>query len=364
MNAPFHPDVPVALEAFGLPATAPISVVPGGHVNLSYRLHAEGGPLLLQRINPLVFPDGEGVLRNATSVSAHLDWHVGREGLRDATRRVARPLPTVSGAPGVRTADGAWWRLVEWIPDTRALLQVSTPVEAGEIGAAFGRFLRWMSDYAGPPLVPAIAGFHDTEASLVRFEAAVRRDAAGRATSVAAEIAAVRGRRELAAALTREELPRRIIHADAKPANVLLDAASGEALAVIDLDTVMQETLLLDIGDLIRSATCAVAEDDPSPCGRLLREDLLEALLRGLAAGIAPMRLDPVERRLILTAGRVIVHEQAARFLTDYLDGDRYYRTARPAQNLDRARVQLRLLEGLDEAEPTLQALVAAAVSD
>ncbi len=362
MSAPLHPDVSVVLEGFGLPGTTPISAVPGGHVNLSYRLVADRGPLLLQRINPLVFQNGAVVLLNASSVTAHLDWHVRREGFGDASRRVARPVPAATGAPGVRAADGAWWRLVEWIPDTRVMLQVSTPVEAREIGAAFGRFLRWMSDYAGPPLVPAIAGFHDTEASLARFDAAVQRDAAGRAGEVKPEITAIREAGELAGALNKEKLPRRIIHADAKPANVLLDSGTGEALAVIDLDTVMQGSLLLDIGDLIRSAACAVAEDDPNPTGATLDEALFDALLRGLAAGLAPMRLEPAERRLVLTAARVIVHEQAARFLTDYLHGDRYYRIARPGQNLDRARVQLRLLGELVEAGPRLQTLIAAAL--
>lgn len=358
MTSPIHPDVPSALAGFGLSATTPITVVAGGHVNLSYRLHGETGWVLLQRLNPEVFPDGEAVLQNGANVTAHLDSHARREGLRSPERRVPRQLPAASGAPGVRAPDGAWWRLGSWVEDSRVLAQVTTPAEAREVGAAFGRFLRWMSDYAGPPLVPAIAGFHDTRVSLARFEAAVQRDATGRRGAVSGEIAEVRAAGALASALPREELPLRIIHADAKPANVLLDAANGEALAVIDLDTVMTGTLLFDVGDLIRSVSCAVAEDEPAPGRLVLREDLFEGLLRGLAAGLASMPLYPMERALIVTAGRVITHDQAARFLADYLDGDRYYHTTRPSQNLDRARVQLLLLRALGDANASLGAIV------
>lgn len=358
MIRPVHPHLQAVLAGFGLPTALPVTVVAGGHINLSYRLGHDGRPLLLQRISPEVFRDGHVVLQNTLNVTAHLERHVRQERWPSPERRVAKQRLAVSGAAGVQAPDGAWWRLAGWIEDTRDVAPVTTPEEAREVGEAFGRFLRWMSDYDGPQLVPALAGFHDTQASLFAFENAVERDSAGRAAVAAEEVAAVRAARALATALPRGELPRRIIHADAKPANVLIDAASGEALGVIDLDTVMPGTLLFDFGDLIRSASCAVAEDEPAPGPRVLREDLFEGLLNGLAASLAPMPLHPVERRLIVTAGRVITHEQAARFLTDYLEGDRYFHTTRPGQNLDRTRVQLQLLSDLGKAEARLQQIV------
>lgn len=350
----------MVLAGFGLPPGTPASAVAGGHVNLSYRLSPPAGHLLLQRINPAVFSDGETVVRNGSAVVAHLARAVRADGLDAPERRVARQHPAVSGAPGVRAPDGAWWRLLDWIEGAVAISQVTSSGQAHQVGLGFGRFLRWMTRYPGPVPVPAIAGFHDTLASVARFEAAVRRDVSGRAASVREEIAGVRASAALASALPHERLPVRIIHADAKPGNLLLDESSGEALAVIDLDTVMPGTLLFDVGDLIRSVSCAVAEDEPAPERDLLREDLFESLLRGLAAGMALLPLEPLERELIVTAGRVITHEQAARFLTDYLEGDRYYHTTRPGQNLDRARVQLGLLRALEEAETRLARIVAA----
>lgn len=354
-----HPaDLPDILAGFGLPPGTTAQPVAGGHVNLSYRLSTPAGTFLLQRLNPAVFSNGETVLRNGLAVTAHLEREARADGLEAPERRVARQHSAASGAPGVRSRDGAWWRLLDWLEGTVAPQQVTNAAQAHQVGLGFGRFLRWMSRYPGPAPVPAIAGFHDTLASQARFEAAVRRDAGGRAASVRDEIAMVRGSAALASALPPERLPVRIIHADAKPGNLLLDASSGEALAVIDLDTVMPGTLLWDVGDLIRSVGCAVAEDDPAPGGDLLREDLFEALLRGLTAGLGHMPLDPLERRLIVTAGQVITHEQATRFLTDYLEGDRYYRTTRPGQNLDRTRVQLGLLRSLGAAEPALRRVV------
>ncbi len=353
-----HPDLPQVLVQFGLPAGTPLAIVTGGHINLSYRLQGAQRPLLLQRLNPDVFHDGEAVLRNGAWVTTHLRAQVEREGLAAPERRVPAQLTTPAGAPGVRTPDGAWWRLVEWVAAARTVTGVPDATEAREVGLAFGRFLRWMSDYTGPPLVPVLAGFHDTRASWTAFEAALRRDAAERARSIPGDIARAYAARALAEALTPAALPVRIIHGDAKPANVLLDVASGEALAVIDLDTVMPGTLLFDVGDLIRSVACGVPEDDPSPAPGVLREDLFAVLLDGLAAGLQRMPLHPLERQGIVTAGRAITHEQALRFLADHLEGDRYYRITRPGQNLDRARVQLRLGAALAAAEQRLQAIV------
>jgi len=362
VNPPAHPDIPLVLAGFGLPPATPAVAVPGGHVNLSFRLPAAAGRFLLQRLNPLVFGDGEAVLRNGAALAAHLARQARDDGLRTPERRVARQHQAVSGAPGVQAPDGAWWRLQDWIDEARAVEQVTAPEQAHQVGVGFGRFLRWMSHYTGPPLVPAIAGFHDTGVSLARFEAAVGRDAVGRAEAVRPEIARCRELSPLAAALPVQRLPTRLIHADAKAGNLLLDDASGEALAVIDLDTAMPGTLLVDVGDLIRSVSCGVAEDDPAPGSAFLREDLFEALLRGFAAGLGSLRLDPLERELMVTAGQVISYEQALRFLTDYLEGDRYYRTTRPGHNLHRTRVQLGLVTALQQAAPRLRRVVSAAL--
>jgi hypothetical protein len=142
-------------------------------------------------------------------------------------------------------------------------------------------------------------------------------------------------------------------HNDAKIANVLFDEATGEGICVVDLDTVMPGLAPYDFGDLARS-TVSDSEEDERDLSRVsVRAPVFEALARGFVEG-AGDALSPAERSLLVAGAKVIVYEQAIRFLGDHLDGDRYYRTTRPAHNLDRARTQIRLLEGLEAAGPHL----------
>jgi Ser/Thr protein kinase RdoA (MazF antagonist) len=152
-------------------------------------------------------------------------------------------------------------------------------------------------------------------------------------------------------------VPSRIAHNDAKLSNVLFDERSDEPLCVVDLDTVMPGSALYDFGDLVRSVTSPTLEDEEDLSRVCVRVPMFEALARGYfkAAGAV---LIPVERDLLAFAGRLITLEQAVRFLTDHLEGDRYYRIARPGHNLIRARTQLRLLESLTEREGELKEII------
>jgi hypothetical protein len=151
----------------------------------------------------------------------------------------------------------------------------------------------------------------------------------------------------------RGEIPVRPTHNDAKIANVLFDEKTGEALCVVDLDTVMPGLAPYDFGDLARSTVSDSDEDERDLARVAVRVPVFEALAGGFVEG-AGDALSPAERSLLVTGAKVIVYEQAVRFLRDHLDGDRYYRTTRPAHNLDRARNQIRLLEGLEAAGPDL----------
>jgi Ser/Thr protein kinase RdoA (MazF antagonist) len=148
------------------------------------------------------------------------------------------------------------------------------------------------------------------------------------------------------------------VHNDAKLANVLFDAASGDPLCVVDLDTVMPGLALFDFGDLVRSMATRAAEDEPDLSRVRLEPELFERIARGYIAATRDL-LTPAERELLVPAAQVIVFEQAVRFLIDHLDGDRYYRIARPGHNLDRCRTQLALLAELRAQERALERVVA-----
>ncbi|MEO8138739.1 MAG: aminoglycoside phosphotransferase family protein [Gemmatimonadota bacterium] len=348
-----------AIEAFGLTMMS-LQPQAGGHINASWRVATPGGDsYLLQRLNPRVFPDGEAVTRNVALVATHL-WDLV-DGQPDAERRVLRLRARADGSVAWVAGDGACWRVFHFIDRSRTCLRATTALQAQEVGRAFGQFQRMLQSYAGPPLVETIPGFHDTAGRLATLERTVAGDPAGRAASVAAEIGFAHSRADYAKVLppllAAGALPIRIVHNDAKAANVLLDAASGEALAVIDLDTVMPGTLLSDVGDLIRSIASPTDEDERDLARIGVRPPLLAALAAGFL-GACGAGLTEAERTHFIFAGLLLTYEQGVRFLTDHLAGDSYYRTSRPGQNLDRARAQFRLLESLEAERSALEAMV------
>ena len=312
---------------------------------------------VLQQINRHVFHHPDEVMENMVRVTRHVAVRLAREGAPDAGRRVLSFVPTHEGVSHHRDAAGETWRLVPWVEGTRARERASTETEARETARAFGRFLAHLEDLPPPRLHETILAFHDTPGRLAAFERAVEADRVFRVSECRREIEALLDRRALASALSepaaRGEIPVRPTHNDAKIANVLFDAETGEGLCVVDLDTVMPGLAPYDFGDLARSTVSDCEEDERDLSRVAVRVPVFAAIARGFFEG-AGKALSPAERSLLVTGAEVIVYEQAIRFLGDHLDGDRYYRTTRAGHNLDRARNQIRLLEGLEAAGPDL----------
>jgi aminoglycoside phosphotransferase (APT) family kinase protein len=338
-----------------------IAQLPVGHINDSYRVDAGSESYLLQRLNPQVFPDAGKVMDNVSRVTAHATARLRAAGVTDWRRRTLALVSARSGADWVRDGEGAAWRLFGFITGTVVRERAESPTDALAAGRVFGEFLRLLADYHGAPLTETIPGFHDTAARFERLEQAVRKDARSRVAGAGLEIELAMNQRQLADVLPpllrSGAVPVRIAHNDAKLANVLLDERSGEPLCVVDLDTVMPGSALYDFGDLVRSVTSPSLEDEEDLSQVGVRVPMFEALARGYldAAGAI---LTAVERDQLVFAGRLITLEQAVRFLTDHLEGDRYYRIARPGHNLIRARTQLRLFESLTERAGELQEMI------
>jgi len=336
-----------------------------GHINESwvacFSTPGKRRRFLLQRVNRYVFLEPRGVMENMVRVTRHVAAHLEREGVRDRERRVLSLVMTRGGATHHTEPDGEVWRMMPFVEGTRHREVAKTAEEAGAAARAFGVFLRQLSDLPDPPLHETIPGFHDTPARLAALERAVSQDAASRVATARAEIDALLARTALGGALValaeRDPSLVRTAHNDAKVPNVLFDRETGEPLCVVDLDTMMPGLALHDFGDLVRSTVSDSAEDEEDLSRVRARVPVFAALARGFAAGAGDL-LRPVETENLVTAARVIVLEQAARFLTDYVEGDTYYRIRRPRHNLDRARAQLRLLESLEEQEPELRRAV------
>jgi Ser/Thr protein kinase RdoA (MazF antagonist) len=196
---------------------------------------------------------------------------------------------------------------------------------------------------------------------LSRFREVVATDPRNRAKEVAAEIAFVLSREGLAASLTSlladGLLTERVTHNDTKLNNVLLDDATGEGLCVIDLDTVMPGLLLYDFGDMVRTATNPVAEDERDASKAVADLPIFEALAKGYLSVMGGC-ISPAERERLVLSGKLLTYEVGMRFLSDHLEGDVYFRIHRPGQNLDRARTQFALLRSLEESEERMSRLV------
>jgi len=369
VSAPSQDQARAVLAHFAMGGTlAALEPHTSGLINHSWLARVESAgslrSFLLQQINRHVFHRPQDVLENMLRITRHLSRRLAREGTPDPTRRVLSLVPTREGTTGHVDGRGETWRLVPWIEGTRSVERAASEADARETARAFGRFVRQLTDLEAPALHATIPAFHDTEARVRALERVRVEDPAGRVAACRAEIEALLERRPLAGALGGPPEAGgalvRPVHNDAKIANVLFDAATGEALAVVDLDTTMPGLAAHDFGDLVRSSVSDSEEDERDLARVQLRRPVFAALASGYLAGIGDA-LSPAERAQLVTGGRVIVFEQAVRFLADHLDGDRYYRISRPGHNLDRARAQLRLLESLERANPELEQIVAAA---
>ncbi|MEW6154977.1 MAG: aminoglycoside phosphotransferase family protein [Actinomycetota bacterium] len=354
-------DVESIAERFeGLGRVVQTERAPYGHIHQTwFAIGSTGACAVVQRLNDRVFPDCELVAANVARVSAHL---VVRAESASPPRQALRVLRTREGEVLVFDGQGGTWRAFAAVRGATCHPVVPSPEVAFEVGRTLGRFAVDLADLPGPALVEPIGGFKDFEGRRRELDRAVEEDAFGRVALCAREIEAVRARHRLAEAVERARheglLPTRTVHNDAKAANVLVDSATGEGVCVIDLDTVAPGTVLFDIGDLLRSATVTVAEDTTDLPSLAVCDNHLVAALRGYLSEAGRL-LTTTEKEMVPLAGPLMAYENAMRFLTDHLDGDRYFGADRPRHNLDRARAQLRVLDALAGARSRVAELVA-----
>jgi len=363
---------PVDLEAvrdiarqFQIPGDfARVRAVRAGHINDTYVSSfrtADGiRRYIHQRINHHVFQQPEAVMENIQRVTAHLRRTILAGG-GDPERRVLALVPARSGGVYLKTAAGEYWRTYRYIEGARSYDLMTDSRRVRSAAFAFGQFAAMLDSLPGAPLHETIPNFHHTRLRFEAFAQAVVADRAGRARSVQYEIEFALQREADASVvvdlLAGGGLPVRVTHNDTKLNNVLIDDASGEGICVIDLDTVMPGSLLYDFGDLVRMGAASAAEDarDLSRVGLDLKR--FEWLARGYLDAVRSL-LAPAEWELLAFAGRLITFEQGIRFLGDYLNGDVYYKTHRPGQNLDRARVQLKLLAEMERQQGEMERVI------
>ncbi len=336
-----------------------------GHINTTFlATYNEDGKkrnYVIQKVNTSIFPDIDALMNNIFSVTDFLREKIKADG-GNPHRETLRFIRTFDGNKYFKDEDGSFFRAYRFVDNSKAYDTVDSAEVFGKSGKAFGRFQKYLSDFPAESLSEIIKNFHNT---IWRYEnefiPAVQADKADRAVNCGEEIKFVMHRREdckkLVELIEKGELPLRVTHNDTKLNNVLFDSDSDDAICVIDLDTVMPGLALYDFGDSIRFGANSCAEDDDNYDKVELMLDYFEAYAKGFLSE-AGDALNQCEIDNLAFSAKLMTFECGMRFLTDYLNGDTYFKTAYPEHNLVRAKNQFALVADMERKMEQMQQII------
>jgi Ser/Thr protein kinase RdoA (MazF antagonist) len=329
-----------------------------GNVNDTYLLYYDSADCVnrytLQRINHEVFKNPVGLMENFSRVTRHLQEKLANV---QSNLQSLSLISTNKGKSFHQDSEGNYWRVTKFIDGGRSFDVPENIQQAYQAAKAFGEFQFNLTDLPGDPLVDTIPDFHNTRMRFEDLLSAVERDKVNRVAEVVDLIDFAVGRESLSDKIKCENFPLRVVHNDTKLNNVLLHKTTGEGMCVVDLDTVMPGCALHDFGDLVRTAACSAFEDEIDLDKVRFEADVFVAIVRGYLESAGNM-LDQIEIEHLALAPQVITYELGLRFLTDYLDGDPYFKINRPGHNLDRTRAQFKLLTSLEEHFSKMEEIV------
>lgn len=364
-NTPVPSDFTDTIRLFAVQGQY-VSAAPygSGHINDTYLVNyvdEKNRPIryVAQRINDNVFKNVDALMENVQRVTAHLAQKAG-----DSSRELTL-VKTIEGQSCVRDAKNKCWRVYHYIEGAHTVDRVTNESQALETALAFGNFQASLADITGGRLQETIPHFHHTRSRFENLRKAIVENKAGRAHEVSAEIGFAFAREAesdvLLDLLAAGKISERVTHNDTKINNVMLDNQTNRAVAVIDLDTVMPGSPLYDFGEMARTSASSTAEDDPHPDNMHFELPYFRALVKGYLASKVGSVLNTIEREHLGFAAKLMAYENGLRFLTDYLEGDTYYKIAHPRHNLDRTRTQFALVRSIENQHDAISAIIAEA---
>lgn len=336
-----------------------------GHINntflLTYALDSQAEKrVILQEMNREVFQKPKELMENIIGVTSYLRQRIIENG-GDPERETLNVLPTADGNDYYIDSRGEYWRAYSFIEGATCYDQVESKEDFYESALAFGNFQHLLAGYPAETLHETIPQFHDTRKRFNDFKNAVDEDKMGRAAHVQEEIQFVLDREACADIfgdmLKKNELPLRVTHNDTKLNNIMIDNKTRKGICVIDLDTVMPGLAMNDFGDSIRFGANTAAEDETDLSKVSCDLGLFKAYVKGFLEGCKGS-LTENEIRLLPMGAKIMTYECGMRFLTDYLEGDHYFRIHREHHNLDRARTQFRLIEDMEAKWKDMEEIV------
>lgn len=331
-----------------------------GHINDTYLVETMGLRYILQRINTSIFKNPVKLMENIVNVTEHLRKKIVENG-GDPMRETLNVIKTKEGNNYFIDSDNHYWRAFYFVENTICLQKVEKPEHFYESAKSFGNFMRQLEDFPADTLFETIEKFHDSENRFKNFKKALEEDKMGRAKDVQKEINFVLSRESdysyLMNKLHNGEIPLRVTHNDTKLNNILIDEKSEQGICVIDLDTIMPGLCVNDYGDSIRFGASTGAEDEKDLDKVHFSLELFELYTKGYleATGNA---LTEEERKCLRWGAKLMTLECGTRFLTDYLEGDTYFKVHREGHNLDRTRTQFRLVKEMEENWDKMQKIV------
>ena len=351
-STPVPANFTATLELFSRPGNY-VSAEPygSGHINDTYVVNylgtnGQAKRYVAQRINTNVFRNVTALMDNVRRVTAHLNQKAG------AQSRELTLIPATDGAPAAIDGEGRWWRLYDFIEGAHTVDRVTNEAEAREAACAFGNFQAQLADLPGDRLQETIPNFHHTRSRFENFRRAVADNKAGRAASVQADIEFAFSREAdadvLLTLLAKGEVSERVTHNDTKINNVMLDNTTKRSVAVIDLYTVMPGLPLYDFGEMMRTSASSTFEDDAEAGNMHVELPLFKVLVEGYLSSAVGDVLNATERAHLGFAGKLMSYENGLRFLTDYLEGDTYYKIKYPEHNLVRTRTQFAMVRSIE----------------
>lgn len=335
-----------------------------GHINDTFRLILKKDGVekayILQRMNGEIFKNRDELMENIVRVTNFIKEKIIAQG-GDPDRETLQIIPTKSGNSYYKEEDGDGWRVYPFITDTVSYDLAESAEDFNRSGYAFGNFQYLLADFPAEELHETIVNFHNTVDRFEKFKKAVEADAVGRAKDVQDEIRFIMDREQdchfFGDLLAKKELPLRVTHNDTKLNNVLFDRESGKAICVIDLDTVMPGFAAHDFGDAIRFGASTAAEDekdlDKVTCSMELFKAYFDGFMEGCRGSLTRREVETLPM-----GAKIMTFECGMRFLTDYLEGDVYFKTHYEGQNLDRTRTQLKLVKDMEDKWEIMESIV------
>lgn len=336
-----------------------------GHINdtfaVTYNQAGTPARFIHQRVNHQIFKDVPALMDNIHRITEHLRSKLAAQNSQNLSRQVMTLVLTKNDKSYHLDAEGNYWRTYLFIEKAHTYDIIRHEQQAFQAARVLGQFQRHLADLPPPRLHETIPNFHNTPARFTALEEAISRDTFNRAAKAREEIEFAFRFKSMVGRLTdlqrQGKLSERVTHNDTKINNFMLDDDTGEGMCLVDLDTVMPGLVLYDFGDMVRTAPNSAAEDETDLSKVFFRVPVYEALVQGYLSETREF-LVPAELDNMAFSGQLITLEMGIRFLTDFLNGDVYYKVHREGHNLDRCRTQFKLVEEMEKLKEEMQKVV------